>query len=229
MIKDNKIQFESKYQRIAVEIAKRIAEGKYPVGTRLNARSTLAGNFNVSPETARKAINILEDLNIMEARQGSGSYVASTRNAVLFLNQYNSVQSLRDTRQELLRSIEAQKKELGHFSSLLNQLLQQSHRANNINALVPLELTVPKESKNLGKSIGELNLWHLTGATIVAIRRKEELIVSPGPYEVFQSEDQLYFVGDEPAKRRMINLLFDVDEESAKIKNKEKTAQASVK
>lgn len=212
MEKEHSVQFESKYQQIAVEIAQRIAEGQYPVGTRLNARSTLAGNFNVSPETARKAINILEDLNIMEARHGSGSYVASAKNAVLFLKQYSSVHSIQETRQELLSSIDKQQQELLHFSSLLEHLVKQIRRSNRINALIPFEIAVPESSGKIGRSIGELNLWHITGATVVAIQRGDEVIVSPGPYEIFQANDLLYFVGNEVTKQRMMNLLFDVED-----------------
>ena len=57
--------YDSRYQQIAVEIAERIAAGVYDIGEKINARSTLASNFNVSPETARKAVNILVDLGIM--------------------------------------------------------------------------------------------------------------------------------------------------------------------
>ncbi len=66
-----------RYQEIAVEIAERIVENRYQVGEKIYARSTLASNFNVSAETARKAINVLVDLEIMEVQQGSGTYVAS--------------------------------------------------------------------------------------------------------------------------------------------------------
>ena len=66
-----------RYQQVAVEIAERIADKRYQVGSKIHARSTLASNFNVSPETARKAINVLVDLGIMEVRHGSGAYLLS--------------------------------------------------------------------------------------------------------------------------------------------------------
>lgn len=68
-----------RYQQVAVEIAERIADNRYQVGEKIHARSTLASNFNVSPETARKAINVLVDLGIMEVRHGSGGLCAFAR------------------------------------------------------------------------------------------------------------------------------------------------------
>ncbi len=73
-----------RYQQIAVEIAERIVENRYEVGQKVHARSTLASNFNVSPETARKAINVLVDLGIMDVRHGSGAYIASKEKAQSF-------------------------------------------------------------------------------------------------------------------------------------------------
>ena len=207
--KDTSVRYESKYQQIAVEIAQRIVDGRYQPGERLNARSTLAGNFNVPPETARKAVNILEDLNIMEARHGSGSYVSSVEKAAAFLNRYNSVHTIQETREELLGSIARQREELEHFSSLLDKLVVQTNRAHNVAALVPYELPIPETCDKIGKTIGEMNLWHMTGATVVAIQRKGETIVSPGPYVTFRKDDILYFVGGEAAKQRMISYLFE--------------------
>ena len=61
-----------RYQQIAVDLAERIVENRYKVGEKIHARSTLASTYNASPETTRKAINVLVDLGIMEVRHGVG-------------------------------------------------------------------------------------------------------------------------------------------------------------
>ncbi len=70
-----------RYQQIAVDLAERIVENRYQVGEKIHARSTLASTYNASPETTRKAINVLVDLGIMEVRHGSGAFVASKEKA----------------------------------------------------------------------------------------------------------------------------------------------------
>ena len=40
-----------------------------------------------------------------------------------------------------------------------------------------------------------LNIWHETGATIIAIQQKDELLLSPGPYAKICAGDTLFFVG----------------------------------
>ena len=67
----------SKYQQIAVGVAQRIVSGEYKVGERIKSRSTLASMFGVSPETTRKALNILADLKIVSVKHGSGAIVLS--------------------------------------------------------------------------------------------------------------------------------------------------------
>ena len=75
------------------------------------------------------------------------------------------------------------------------------------------DIRIDKHCAYLGKSIGELNIWQQTGATIVAIKRSTDYVISPGPYERIQENDVILFVGNELSKQRMNNL-FDVIEES---------------
>ena len=42
LLSDTKIEYESRYQQIAVEMAEKIAEGWYRVGEKITARSTIA-------------------------------------------------------------------------------------------------------------------------------------------------------------------------------------------
>lgn len=88
----------SRYQQIAVALAKQIADGKYSIGEKIKARSTIASNFNVSPETARKAINLLVDLEIVTVQHGSGVTVTSKEAAQLFLKKFESTNSLQELR-----------------------------------------------------------------------------------------------------------------------------------
>ena len=78
---------EPRYRQIAYAIAEKIANGDYPIGTKLHARSTLSAQFGVSSETARKAISILSDLDIVQAVHGSGVKILSQEKAKNFLNQ----------------------------------------------------------------------------------------------------------------------------------------------
>ncbi|MBF0010939.1 GntR family transcriptional regulator [Enterococcus casseliflavus] len=212
----NKFQDKKKvalprYQQIAVAIAERIVENRYQVGQKIHARSTLASNFNVSPETARKAINVLVDLEIMDVRHGSGAYIASKEKAQAFVEQYQDVQSIQEIRQDILVSVERQQQELDNFSDLLNTLVQQTKKVHHMSPFVPFELQLTEQAQHLEKSINELNIWQATGATIIAIQTTEELLLSPGPYAKFSAGNTIYFVGNELALQRMTNFFYPTD------------------
>ena len=102
-----------------MELAQKIADGWYTVGEKISARSTLASNYNVSPETARKAVNILVDLGIVTIRQGSGTYVASREKAHLFVERYKNTVSMQEIRREISDCVNRQQEELDHLSKLL--------------------------------------------------------------------------------------------------------------
>ena len=59
-----------------------------------------------------------------------------------------------------------------------------------------LEIDVPEDSPVVGKSIGDTRVWQNTGATIIGIKRNEEIIISPGPYETFRTKDRILFIGN---------------------------------
>ena len=54
---------------------------------------------------------------------------------------------------------------------------------------------MPKGSPITGKSIGALKFWQSTGGTIVAIRRGQTVILSPGPYAELYGGDVIVLVG----------------------------------
>lgn len=197
-----------RYQQIAVDIAERIVEDRYKVGQKIHARSTLASNFNASPETARKAINVLVDLEIMEVQQGSGTYVASKENAQLFVEKYKNVQSIQEIRQDLLESVQRQRDELDSFTESLNVLVNQTKKVHDVSTFVPFELKLTKEADCLEKSVADLNIWQKTGATIVGIQTDTELLLSPGPYAKLSAGNTIYFVGHELSMQRIKHLFY---------------------
>ena len=64
-----------KYAQIADSLRQRIARGYWPTGMRLPANEELAAEFGVSRVTVRQAVDILAREGMLEARQGSGTYV----------------------------------------------------------------------------------------------------------------------------------------------------------
>lgn len=195
----------SKYQKIAVSVAQRIASGEYEVGEKLKSRTTIASTFNVSPETARKGLNILADLNILTLKHGSGAIVLSKEKAIEFINQYESTHSIAVIKEKIRQNIRHQQEGMEELSSLVNDFLMQSQNISKQFPLAPYEIIVNKDTDHFGKSIGVLNLWHQTGATVVAIEHEGQFLISPGPYAVIEKGDHIYFVGDESVYSRMKN------------------------
>ena len=60
------------YMRIARSIAQRIADGELMEGEKLSGRSKLSSEYNVSPETIRKAVQVLQDRAVVIVRSARG-------------------------------------------------------------------------------------------------------------------------------------------------------------
>jgi GntR family transcriptional regulator len=67
------------YAQLEARIAAGIANGDFPVGTRLPTEDDLIKRFNVSRTTVRKAIQNLAGRALVEIRRGTGTFVTQPR------------------------------------------------------------------------------------------------------------------------------------------------------
>lgn len=197
------------YQQIALKIAQRIVEGTYREGDKLHARSILAKAFDVSPETARKAVQILNDLGITESYHGSGTYVASEEKAGQYVRQFKDKETIENVRNKLNESVTRQQKEWHTFNELLTELVAHTRQSYNLNPFIPYEMTLTEKARHLGETIAEINVWQATGATIVAVEKGDKLYLSPGPYAKIEEGNTIYFVGNEYSLQRMRNFFYE--------------------
>lgn len=207
MIKKSKLT-SPRYQQIATDIASKIVDKKYKVGDKMYTRSSLASQYGVSAETARRAISILVDLDVVESTKGSGVVIKSYEKAVQFVHQYNDIQTIHDLKKDIMGSVDRQLNEIEYFNESLTKLIDKLDRYRSSNPFVPFEIEITADTPLINKTISEMNFWHNTSATIIAIKRNNELLRSPGPYTAFMQDDIVYYVGDEKSTERVYNFIY---------------------
>lgn len=185
------------YQIIALDIANRIYDGEFKEGEKIYGRSTLAGEYNVSPETIRKSIKILEDVQIVRSEKGSGVIISSRENALKFIRRFSDIKSLKELEQEARSLINERAALDKKLTDTITKILHYSGALRNTNPLSPVEVEITEKCRFIGKTAGEVKFWENTGGTIVAIKRKGQLILSPGPHATFELGDILLIIGDE--------------------------------
>lgn len=206
---ENKFKITSpRYQQIAADVAAKIVDGHYKVGDKIYARSSLASQYGVSSETARRAICVLSDLNIVDTSKGSGVTIKSYENAIKFIKQYDDINTISNLKQDIIDSVERQKKEIKFLYGCLSDLIDKTDRLRSVNPFTPFQVEITSVTPYINKSVSDINFWHNTSATIIAIRRNDSLLMSPGPYAVFQENDIFYFVGDENCIERVKKYLY---------------------
>lgn len=195
------------YQQIAVDLAAKIASGKYQEKERIRGRSTLASYYNVSPETIRKAVYILEDVGIVTIHQGIGIEVASAEQAREFQEKYSNIYNLNSLKKELLDLLHQHQEQERLLKEKVNDLIDSTERFRNVNPFIPFELVITRDMKYLGKTASEINFWQNTMATIIAIKRNDRLILSPGSYATLKEGDIWYLIATEESFNRVKSFL----------------------
>ena len=89
------------YMQIAIDLAAKISRKELQKGIKIRGRSELASEYNVSPETIRKAISLLNDMKIVEVKHGNGIFVLSYDNAKLFIDRYEAKSSVNELKEKL--------------------------------------------------------------------------------------------------------------------------------
>ncbi len=197
-----------RYQQIAADIAAKIVDRYYHIGDKIYARSSLASQYGVSSETARRAISILSDMKIVETMKGSGIRIVSYENALQFVRNYKEIRSVNDIRRKIIQTTEKLTEENHTLNKLVLELMERTEKFKSVNPFIPFEILLDNSVLFIGKTLEEINFWHNTSATVIGIRHNDTLFMSPGPYATLNTGDTLYFVGDDSCQERVRNFLY---------------------
>jgi len=194
----------ARYQQIALDIAKRIVNKEFAVGEKIHGRSVLASMYNVSPETIRKAVALLQEMDVLYVNQGSGIIINSIDKAYNFIQRFKYLDSINSLKHDLDKLINEKNEINKKIEEILHNIIEYADKLKNLSPYNPIEVEVSGNSKYIGKTISELKFWQNTGGNVVALRKGNDLIISPGPFAVLEEGDVIVVVGGN-------NILSDVD------------------
>lgn len=183
-----------RYVEIAKDLAKKIEIETIKVDDVLKGRTLLSSEYNVSSETIRKAINILASEHIVRVKHGYGVIVISKENASKFLKKMQET-SADNTLVEETNDLIKKRNELNEEISKNIALLVKKTSNTSVKDIEFHELTITDDCWVINQTIGDVYFYNYTEATIVAIKRGDKLIVSPGPDFTFIANDVLIVVG----------------------------------
>ena len=209
----NNMVVPSQYLQIALDLARRIAKGELEEGKRMYGRSVLASEYNVSPETIRRALRLLADMKVVETKPQSGTTVLSADSAKRYIDHFEESTDTKALRSQLRAIIEEYDQLHQRMTDTIKALVKS--RATFAAADEPLpnyEIEIPPESVVIGKSIGALKFWQSTGATVIAIRRGQTVILSPGPYAELYPRDVIVVVGSSESAEAVHRLVLEKEE-----------------
>lgn len=197
---------QARYQEIAIDIAHAIMMGVYREGEKIHGRSTLAGRYNVSPETIRRAIAILQNVRVVMVSQGVGITVTSKAKAEKFLKSLNQkgeiqifledLKNLMDIRRENDIKIERHVSKLqGYADRIMSRWLDVG------------EIEIREDSPAIGKTLRDLKVRECTGTTIIAVVRDGLEQFSPEAEFVLRGADVLLAAGSAEGQELLKQLI----------------------
>ena len=200
----------AQYLQIALDIATRIARGELAEGSRIYGRSVMSSEYSVSPETIRRALRLLADMKVVEVKPQSGALVLSADSARRYIQRFGDSAATQALQAKVQRLVEQGAQTCRELAAAVDALVRSRETFSAAAEPLPnYEVPVPARSPLIGKSIGELKFWQSTGGTIVAIRRGQTVILSPGPYAELYGGDVLVLVGSPGVAEAARHLLME--------------------
>lgn len=185
------------YIKIAIDIAHRIVNNDFIEGSKITGRTTLVSIYNVSPETIRRSLALLKDMNVVTVNEKSGIIINNKNYAKEFLDKFKTKSDFTYLNSETFDLIKQRKEIDSKLEKNISSIIEFATQLRNVGSIIPFESIVEENSFAVNKSIGELDFWHNTKATIIAVKRDGNLYLSPGPYFQIHSKDIIVYVGEE--------------------------------
>lgn len=202
----NRAYEPARYEQIAFDIATKIMRKEYGEGDKLYGRSTLAGQYNVSPETIRRAVALLQNMNVVLVEPGRGIIVGSKEAAEAFTKEFESRHVMDDMRSRIHQLVEERNRINREIDDILGKLInytvKMTGRLQNID-----EVKVTANSYLIGKSLASVGFRARTGATVLSLERQGDEFFSPDVTLTIQEGDLLVFVGPPDCKAKVEALL----------------------
>lgn len=196
---------KARYEGIAQDLARRIAANELQEGARLLGRSSLAGTYQVSPETIRRAVAILHEHGVVQAVAGSGIRVLSRIAAQEYLESIGTQNRLEEGARELRHLLRRRRDLDEQIEDAIDRILSQA--AGVLATRHVEEVAVTASSWAVGRSLDEIRLRSSTGATAVALTRGDTDYFSPPADMRLAAGDVLTVVGSDAARTRAKELL----------------------
>lgn len=195
------------YLKIAIDIASRIVNGDFLEGEKLSGRSTLVGLYNVSPETIRRSIALLKDMDVVWVEDKSGITIRSRDNAGSFLKKFRTKNEFANIKHDINTLLDEKRELEVKLEDKIGNLIEFATQLRNVGLIIPYESLVEPNSLIIGKTLGELNFWNNTKATIIGVKRNEEMYLSPGPYFAIKENDIIVYVGESDVVQNVKNYI----------------------
>lgn len=197
------------YKTIALDLANRIVKGDIKANEKISGRSTLASMYNVSPETIRRAIALIEEMNVVSSTKGSGIEVLSVANAEKFILKNKDKEYIATLKENILKIMDKRKNLDIDLEKNIDKLLDLTNRFRNISPFTLIEIDIKDNCTSIGKSVSEVKFWQYTRVTIIAYRRQNDIIISPGSEYVFTPGDILVVIGSTDTYEKVHDFLYN--------------------
>jgi len=195
------------FEQIAYELACKIKNDELKIHQKIRGRSIIASEFNVSGETVRKALSLLEKNGVVDIKEQSGAYVKSKAEAVKYVvihHQNVETEKRFEEIDHLLKQSMALQKNL---QSQFKQVKKNNDVHKSVLPINTFSIKLKPYDAFVQEDFSKKEFEEIVGGNIFGLVR-EHLIIS-GVKEGFQfvPGDEVFISGSESVKQKTLSFI----------------------
>ncbi len=185
---------DARYLAIAYQIAKRISQGQLSEGMKLSGRTLMSSQYQVSSETIRKAIKVLETYGVVVSKERSGVTILSAAAATSYMERYVSQKEDRRLIQETLEALKNLSQAESQAQHLARKLISVTRTGFFPFDFFTLEIT--SDSSWVGRTLQTIDLKRQAGALVIGYEKAGLFYQNPDAELLVEADMRLYLLGD---------------------------------
>jgi DNA-binding transcriptional regulator YhcF (GntR family) len=185
---------DARYLAIAYQIAKRISQGELNEGMKLSGRTLMSSEYQVSSETIRKAIKVLETYGVVVSKERSGVTILSAAAATSYMERYVAQKEDRRLIQDTLDALKDLSQAESHAQQLARKLISVTRTGFFPFDFFTLEITT--DSPWVGRTLQTIDLKRQAGALVIGYEKDGLFYQNPDAELLVDADMRLYLLGD---------------------------------
>jgi len=195
------------FEQIAYELACKIKNDELAMHQKIRGRSIIASEFNVSGETVRKALALLEKNGVVDIKEQSGAYVKSKAEAIKYVVMHHQNVETEKRFEEIDQLLKDSMKIQKDLQAQFKQIKKNNDVHKSVLPINTFSIHLKPYDAFLADDFSIKEFEEIVGGNIFGLVREDLIISGVNEGFTFIPGDEVFISGGESVKQKTLSFI----------------------